>query len=201
MNTEIAQQEFDAAKSRLRVAWLAKESAEREFRANPATGLPALKRAREAETLAQLVADRALVAVGREEIRDLIVEARAALDAAINSKHDALSAQPKPRGIPNVMHPQMQMFNEEIDAAMDALHALESPIRRAEFDLRWAENAYTRQCAERDAVDNHCCLDYTETKTDSPRAQRQEEYQDMYANRDFSPWIDRCRKAEERSNA
>jgi hypothetical protein len=196
MTAAIAQQEFDAAKSQLRVAWLAKEQAEREFRANPARGLAALNAARDAETRAQLTADRALVAVMREESRELIAEARAAMDAAIDRKHAALAAQPKPRGIPNVMHPQMRMFNEDIAATSDALHELELPIVNAEINLRWAEESYKRLCAQREAVDNYCCLDYTERRTDHPRAARQEEVDDMYAARDFTPMVEAMKRGE-----
>jgi hypothetical protein len=196
MTADIAQQEFDAAKSQLRVAWLAKESAEREFRANPARGLAALNAARDAETRAQLTADRALVAVMREESRELIAEARAAMDAAIDRKHAALNAQGESRGYGGTFHPQMRMFNEDIAATSDALHELELPIVNAEINLRWAEDAYARLCAERDAVDNYCCLDYTEHRTEGRRAKQREEADDMYAARDFTPLVEALKRGE-----
>lgn len=194
----MSQQAFEDAKDRLRAASRAVEVAEREFRANKATGLPALKLARDYETRCQLDADRAALDVLHEETRELIAEARAALDAANNRKYAALAAQPKARGISNVMHPQMQLFNDDIYVAFNTLHDLEAPIKKARFDLEWAERAYARQCKERQAVDNHICCDYTEYKQNHPRAARQEEYDDMFAYRDFTPWIERCRKAEER---
>lgn len=188
---------FDDAKDRLRVASIAVGIAEREHRATD-TQLTrdALILARDAETLAQIAADRALLDEMREESRELISEARAALDAAIDRKHDGLSAQPKPRGIPNVMHPQMRLFNEDIEAAMDVLHELESPIVRAEFDLRWAENSYRRLCAEREARGEFDCMDYTEHRADRPREQRWEDTTDMYAARDFTPMIDAFKRGE-----
>ena len=188
---------FEDAKDRLRVASIAVGIAEREHRAdNTPITRDALTLARDAETLAQIAADRALLDEMREESRELIAEARAALDAAIDRKHDGLAAQPKPRGIPNVMHPQMRMFNEDIEAAMDALHELESPIFRAEYDLRWAENSYRRLCAEREAVENHCCLDYTEHRTEGRRAKQQEDVDDMYAARDFTPLVEALKRGE-----
>lgn len=188
---------LDDAKDRLRVASHAVAIAEREFREDKShVKLGALRLARDAETRAQIASDRALLDEMREESRELIAEARAALDAAIDRKHDALNNQGESRGYGGTFHPQMRLFNDDIDAAMDNLHELESPIRRAEFDLRWAENSYRRLCAEREAIDNHCCLDYTEHRENHPREQRWEDTTDMYAARDFTPMVEALKRGE-----
>lgn len=185
---------LDDAKDRLRVASHAVAIAEREFRETKShTTLGALKLARDAETRAQIAADRALLDEMREESRELIIEARAALDAAIDRKHDAVRPA---LGTGIYSHPQMRLFNDDIDAAMNALDELETPIRRAEFDLRWAENSYRRLCAEREAIDNHCCLDYTDRRENHPREQRWEDTIDMYAARDFTPMVEALKRGE-----
>jgi len=188
---------LEDAKDRLRVASIAVGIAEREHRAaNTPLTRDALTLARDAETLAQIAADRALLDEMREESRELIAEARAALDAAIDRKHGALAEQGESRGYGGTFHPQMRLFNDDIDAAMNALDELETPIRRAEFDLRWAENSYRRLCAEREAIDNHCCLDYTEHRENHPREQRWEATTDMYAARDFTPMVEALKRGE-----
>lgn len=188
---------FEDAKDRLRVASTAVATAERDHRASGSyITLDALRLARDAETRAQIAADRALLDEMREESRKLIAEAKAALDAAIDRKQTALNSQPRVRGISNVMHPQMRLFNDDIESAMDALHELEAPIVKAEFDLRWAENSYRRLCAERDAIDNHCCLDYTDHRANHPREQRWEETINMYAARDFTPLHEALKRGE-----
>lgn len=188
---------FEDAKDRLRNASTAVATAERDHRASGSyITLDALRLARDAETRAQIAADRALLDEMREESRKLIAEAKAAIDAAIDRKRTAMNSQPRVRGISNVMHLQMRLFNDDIESAMDALHELEAPIVKAEFALRWAENSYRRLCAEREAIDNHCCLDYTEHRANNPREQRWEETIDMHAARDFTPLHEALKRGE-----
>lgn len=153
---------------------------------------------REAEDAARIEQLKQHAVAFRAEHADALAAARAEYREALDTVLNAYARGTRNRGIGGYSFEEnINALEHESRAAYMRMHEIEWPVLQAEWAVRSAIVKARRDAAQRAAdLDTE---DYSNA-TNERRQARREEFDDMYSNRDFSPWINRCEVAEGRAN-
>lgn len=134
----------------------------------------------------------------RAEHSEALAAARAEYREALDTVLDAYARATPNRGFGGYRFDvNIDELNTNARAASERVDQIKLPILQAEWAVHSAIVKARRDAAQRAAdLDTE---DYSNA-TNERRQARREEYDDMYSNRDFSPWINRCEIAEGRAN-